>query len=508
MKRRKRLAGAAASHTLNLIAGAGLFMSSSAYIHAAEQKSYTRVPFAAFSSQTPDALLGNDKYEKPVWNLHDTLGLPDWLSVSLEQRTRYETMDGTFKAGTKGGDQQIALQTDLWLEAHLGSFRFGTEFMDARALATDAGSVTNGLNNTHANNADFIQGYAAWSEQNLFYSGVGAEVIAGRQTLNFGSRRLVARNVFRNTINTFTGGRIRVTDYSHWQFNAFVTMPVIRYPTSGADISNDVTQFDKEDTHTLFSGGFLELYNLGWNINSEIYLYHLDESDGTRNATRNRRYFTPGTRFFIKPSKGVFDFQYEVMGQLGTVEQSATNHKNLNHAAWSQHADVGFTFDSPWSPRVALEYDYASGDKNSADGKDQRFDPLFGARRFEFNPTGIYGAFSRSNINSPGLLVNLAPRSDIQLITTYRAFWLASANDCWGGATCSGTSLILNRKPGGSGDFVAQQLELQARWDINSSLNLESGWVHLFKGQFAKQAQSAPSGVDVDYVYVQSMLRF
>jgi len=62
-----------------------------------------------------DGLLGNTKYEKPVWNLHDALGLPTWLELALDQRTRYESMDGQFRAGTKGGDQQIALQTDLWL---------------------------------------------------------------------------------------------------------------------------------------------------------------------------------------------------------------------------------------------------------------------------------------------------------------------------------------------------------------------------------------------------------
>jgi hypothetical protein len=37
---------------------------------------------AAFASQMHDVLLGN-KYAKPLWNLHDTLGLPDWLAASF-----------------------------------------------------------------------------------------------------------------------------------------------------------------------------------------------------------------------------------------------------------------------------------------------------------------------------------------------------------------------------------------------------------------------------------------
>lgn len=54
-----------------------------------------------------------------------------------------------------------------------------------------------------------------------------------------------------------------------------------------------------------------------------------------------------------------------------------------------------------------------------------------------------------------------------------------------------------------------RQLELTARWDFNSSLNFETGWAHLFKDTFAKQTANAPTNKDdVNYVYVQSMLRF
>ena len=232
---------------------------------AEEKKTYLQPPFAAFESQTNDALLGNDKYEKPVWNLHDTLNLPKWLSLSVEQRTRYETMDGRFNASAKGGDQQIALQTDAFLEARFNHFRFGGEFLDARQLGSDSGST---LNNTHVDEADLIQGYFAWADQNAFYSGLGAEIIAGRQTLNFGSRRLIARNAMRNTINTFDGLRLRVVDYNNWQFNAFATMPVNRYPSSATAILNGEHDFDTADGKTWFSGGFFEIYNLGFGINA------------------------------------------------------------------------------------------------------------------------------------------------------------------------------------------------------------------------------------------------
>jgi hypothetical protein len=445
-----------------------------------------------------DALLGNAQYEKPVWNLHDTLNLPKWLSLSVEQRTRYETMDGSFKAGGKGGDQQIPLQTDVFAQARFNHFRFGGEFLDARQLGSD---LATGVNNTHVDEADLIQGYLAWSDQNFLHSGLGTEITAGRQTLNFGSRRLIARNAMRNTINSFDGLRFRVVDYGNWQFNAFVTMPVNRYPSSATAILDGEHDFDTADGKTGFSGGFFEMYNIGFGVNAEMYLYHLDEGDSAKSQTRNRRYFTPGGRLYIKPAKGDVDFQLETIGQFGTIHTSATNNKALQHEAWYQHVDLGYTVDMNWKPRFAVLYDYASGDENPTDGNDERFDTLYGARRFEFGATGIYGAFARSNINSPGYNVGFSPLSNVQVGLNHRFYWLAEKKDAW---TTSG----LSDAKGKTDDYIGHQIELTSRWDVNSSLNFETGWAHLFKGEFAKNAPKAPDTQDVDYFYVQSMLRF
>jgi hypothetical protein len=141
------------------------------------------------------------------------------LTVGLENRTRYETLSDTFKPSQPkpapnagGGNQQIAMQSDLWIQAKLGKFRFAAEFLDARGLLSDHGTnnTPNPPNNTMIDTADFTQAYASWADQNAFYSGRGIEVKAGRQTMDLGSRRLVARPIYRNTVNSFTGLRIRV----------------------------------------------------------------------------------------------------------------------------------------------------------------------------------------------------------------------------------------------------------------------------------------------------------
>jgi Alginate export len=472
---------------------------------AADKVNYTKPPFAVFASQMTDGLSGGGNFEKPVWNLHDALKLPDWLSFNVEHRTRYEIMDGCFRGGCKGGDQQIPMQTDVFLEAHWQGFRLGGEFLDARQFGSDEGS---GINTTSVDDADFIQGYLAYADQNIKYSGIGGEVIVGRQTLNFGSRRLVARNVFRNSINSFTGARVHLLDYNNWQLNVFATMPVLRLPADETGLLDNRQQWDEEDTNTWFSGAFLEVFDIAWNINAELYLYHLDESDSPNNPNRNRRFFTPGFRFYIKPASGEFDFQTETIGQFGTNIGStrATDGKSLDHAAWFQHADIGYTFDHPWTPRLVFEFDYASGDEDPNDDNDQRFDTLFGARRFDFGPTGIYGAFARSNINTPGYRITVNPRYNLQLGISHRAFWLASDTDAW--TTTGAAATALRDRSGNTSSYIGQQLELTARYDFNSSLGFETGWTHLFKGDFSKTAPNAPSANDIDYFYFQNLFRF
>lgn len=502
---------------------------------------YSKPGMAAYNFMMDDPLLGNN-YEKPVWNLHDTLKLPNWLSVGVEHRTRYETLADAFKGSagasaaqkSQGGDQIIGLQTDIWLQAKFNKFRIATEFLDARTTGHDTGgnnAVPYPVNSSSADTLDVAQAYVSWADQNLLHSGLGTELRVGRQTMDLGSRRLVARPIFRNTVNNFTGIRTRLIDYDHWQLNTFVTMPVLRYPnynslTPNQNLQNH-QQWDQEDTHTWFSGGIFEASNVYKDINAEVYLYNLDEGDSARNPTRNRRYFTPGIRFYQKPAKGKFDFQAEGMGQFGTVKYAATStniNTTQNHEAWSTHLEAGYSFELPWNPRFFLEYDYATGSKNwknnSASATDGRFDPLYGASDFDFGPTGIYGAFQRSNINSPGYKLNFSPRNDLELSIQQRLVWLASGTDCWGGNTC--TAATTPALANGNGNFVGDQFAFRGRYNFNSSLNFEAGWYHLFKGDFAKSATVSknaatptnlspsytPPGADTDYFFIQSQLRF
>ncbi|HET9448500.1 MAG TPA: alginate export family protein, partial [Steroidobacteraceae bacterium] len=214
--------------------------------------------------------------------------------------------------------------------------------------------------------------------------------------------------------------------------------------------------------------------------------------------SRNREFYTPGLRLSRKPAPAAWDFDFETAVQFGTARGStaATDRHDLDHLAFFAHAETGHTLAAAWSPRVALLYDYASGDQSPTDDESNRFDTLFGARRFEHGPTGIYGAFTRSNIHSPGARIVARPAARIEAMTTYRAYWLASDRDAW---TTSG----LRDPAGDSGSFIGHQLEARLRWDRRpGSFRLELGGAYLFGSTFIGNAPNAAARGDTAYGYV------
>ena len=155
-----------------------------------------------------------------------------------------------------------------------------------------------------------------------------------------------------------------------------------------------------------------------------------------------------------------------------------------------------------WAPRLALQYDYASGDRSPNDGRNERFDTLFGARRFDFGPTSLYGAFARSNINSPGVRLSLSPLKNVTAFVAYRAFWLASDRDAW-------TTAGLRDPSGRTRPYVGSQIEARVRWDVlPRNLRLEVGFAHLFRGEFIRRAPGASGQGAPTYVYSQAVIGF
>lgn len=426
--------------------------------------------------------------------LAEALEAPDALSISATIRARVEGIDGQFRPSAARSDALISLRTTLAAEYDAGPVRFGGELWDARAYGEAAGSS---ITTSDVNALEVVQGYVKIELGNWAKGAKGAKglLTAGRFTMDIGSRRLVARNRFRSTTNGFTGVNLEWTGAGGERLQAFWTMPQIRRPDDAAGLRDNRLKFDLETTAVQFFGAHAALpHVLGGTL--EGYGYRLAERDGENRPTRNRRLWTTGLRLFTKPAQGQWDHDLEAAYQFGTARRtaSASDTANLDVSAWFAHAEAGYSLAGVWKPRVAALFDAASGDGGKA-GSNGRFDTLYGARRFDFGPTALFGALQRSNIVSPGLRLELTPSKRFDAMVTYRAAWLENPRDAF--ATTG-----VRDPSGASGRFAGHQFDVRLRhWIVPDLLQAETGGALLLKRGVLRNAPNAPPTGNSVYGY-------
>jgi len=422
--------------------------------------------------------------------------MPSWLYVSGSQRIRYESLNNQFRSQGQGSDQQVALRSLLAIGIKSSDFNLVIEAGDSRAFLDDNDSP---LSTSMVNPVELIQTYLMWEHQNLFEKGGQSSLRVGRLTLDVGNRRLVARSKFRNTMNTFSGTEWKYETKQGNELQMFYTLPVNRAPDDASDLKNNHIEYDRPSGRAHFWGVSYTDKSLIQSHELTVFSLGLHENDSKKTATSNRDLITTGI-VVKKPRKvGHFDYLVESVYQFGESRKSkkATDKVDLEHFAHFHHAEIGFSVPVSYTPRVALEYDYASGDSNGNDGRNERFDSLFGARRFDYGPTGIYGPFKRSNLNSIGLRITARPSRFTEFMSSYRGFWRASKSDAW---VASGISDVTNVAP----RFLGQQLEVRMRWKIlPHTLHLELGSAYLRTGKFSRIIEPKTSDKNIYYGYAQ-----
>lgn len=426
--------------------------------------------------------------------LAEALGAPDDLSISATVRTRVEGIDGQFRPSPAAADAMFSLRTTLAVEYDAGPVRFGGELWDARAYGErPASSITT----SEVNTVELVQAYAKIELGDWRKGAKGGKglLTLGRQTMDIGSRRLVARNRFRQTTNGLTGADLEWTTHGGTRLQAFWTMPQIRRPDDLPSLRDNAVKFDLETTRVQFFGAHATVPHVLGGV-LETYGYRLAEQDGDNRPTRNRRLWTLGARAFARPATGKWDHDVEGAWQFGTARRSAgaADVTDLDVSAWFLHAEAGYTLKGGWKPRVAALFDAASGDGGKA-GHYGRFDTLYGARRFDFGPTALYGALQRTNIISPGVRLEAVPDKRTDVMVSYRALWLENPRDSFA------TTGVRDAR-GASGRFAGHQAETRLRhWLVPEVLQAEAGGAVLFKQGFLRDAPNAPTSGDSVYGY-------
>lgn len=400
-------------------------------------------------------------------------------------RARYEHLDGPFRRGAAGSDHVLATWVGLRAEARRGAASAVFEVLDARATYHRPDTP---LGTAIVNTLEPVQAHLRWEDED-------DRVRLGRMTIDLGSRRLVARNVFRNTTETFDGiDWTHRTGAGHWR--TFAVAPVGRLPDELASIQDNQFELDRSDPETLLFGLQRRLAPAP-ELSVELYALLLRERDGGGWPTPDRRLATPGLRIQWRPADHPVDFELEAAGQFGhsRATDRPSDQRDLDHRAGFVHAEAGWRLPLPAVPRLALELDWASGDDDPGDGTQNRFDDLYSAVVGDLGPTGIFGAVRRANLRAATLRLEWRPRPALQLRSALRAVRLDDPRDAWG-------SSGLRDPSGRAGRDVGTHLDVRLRWRppiadaALRSLQVDLATSVLFKGEFARRADGAPDGDD------------
>lgn len=430
--------------------------------------------------ETADQMLIDDSQVRWRRYLRALSNAPEWLDIGLDHRMRGESLTNNFRQGQPTDIQDGVFRTRFRAGADWKMFRLLFETQNSADTGTTG--LVGTINSSLFSQDRLLQAFLAIKLDNVLNSGLRADLHLGRMTLDFGSRRLIARNDFRNTTNTFNGVHWNLAQAESWRMRAFLVRPVA-----------DTFGIYEPVRDTLFWGLQYEERRDPW-LNFDLYYFGID---GGQTVAETRKFGTYGLRIFRVPEPNAVDYEVESAFQSGTKA-------GLDHVAHFQHGEIGYTFPSGWLPRLTVQYDYASGTANPAGQSSQTFDTLFGARRMEYTPTGLFGPFFRSNISTPGLRLQFSPRSDMSVTAKYRAWYLAQSRDAWVGSG-------LQDPTGVSGNFLGQDLELRVQWRLGTYILFDAGYDRFFKGSYVEtqaRVPGNPPAKDSDYLYFSTQLRF
>lgn len=413
----------------------------------------------------------------------------DWLDFGLQQRLRFEWRDDDIRRfDAHGTDDQLLSRTRVYIgvRSRFDPLRLAVEFQDSRR---DGSKYPR--DNRDVNKTEFIQGYA----ELYFADALSADprgnarpvsIRYGRHAFELLDRRLLARNEWRNTTNTFEGLRVRIgQDSNDWQLEFMSFHPITR-------LLEDADSADRDQRFNAVVAHWRRMPRL----TLEPHYFHLEQDASAANGYRSRDIHAPGLRGYGKTADGAVNYEFSVMTQFG-------DDGPLDHRAWAATLESGYTWlQHPWRPRIGAFYGYASGDRNPADVDSERFERFFGfARPWSASDYVIY-----ENVHAPKLRLEFQPIPGVRVDAGYGAYWLASDTDRFNNLL-AGTAF--NRDASGrSGDFLGQEFDARARLALGDHVDLTLGYSHFHTGEFVRNRQRAALGAsaqDSDFVYVEVM---
>jgi hypothetical protein len=391
-----------------------------------------------------------------------------YLSLGLNVRERYENNDAVaFGAGGVGAQSyllsRVEPHADLRLADRVQVFvQLESAFASGKARQAPV----------DRNRLDLEQAFAAIAQP------VGPGVLKlrlGRQEIGFDLQRFVS---VRDGPNVRQAYDAAWADYEvgDLRFSGFYSQPV-QY--------RDRRPFDDYSSPHLTYGGARIDRRLTKSIHLAAYIsqFRQDQARFPSASGNERRDILD---VHLSGTLGSVDFDAETMAQTGRIGAQSVR-------AWAVGSLGGYTFaEAPWSPRLGLQVDAASGDRRPGDGRLGTFNPLFPNGSY-FTLAGYAGYVNVIHLK-PSLTLRPARRLKVQIAGA--AQWRETTGD----AVYTQPNVPVPGTAGRPGKYTGAYGQLRADWAATPHYTFALEAVHFAIGE----ALHAAGGHDSNYVGVEA----
>jgi hypothetical protein len=202
------------------------------------------------------------------------------VTLRFQQRSRYETIDDTPRAGVGSSDRAFEMQTSMFVDVGRGKVRFSGELQDDRTELNDSQSL---ISTSFVNTLEPLQANLTWNFSAMLEQGHTGSLKVGRFTMDVGRRRLVARSGTRNTMSSFTGVNWQWRGEGGRNAQVFVVTPMRILPSDRASLLANDEELDRGNRNTTFRGAFYQFPALKSRDLFEVYWAGIDQGNRPQN---------------------------------------------------------------------------------------------------------------------------------------------------------------------------------------------------------------------------------
>ena len=402
-----------------------------------------------------------------------------WLTVGGQARERGEYFRQFLFGNSEPKQSDGYLLSRYRLSADLHVTRYFRMFAEGRSAFALDRELVGGRTTAFVDEFDLMNGFA----DVMIPLGQQASVTlrGGRQELIFGSQRLVGPGDFTQVPRAFEGGAA-IGQIGGWTITPFWTQSVVIDKYRFNESTSDLEFFG------VFGTGPLHVLP----VNVDLYWLDANNKSATFNGTPGREHrHTLGGRVWGKIGATGLDFEVEGAAQFGTVGRG--------DVATSMFTTVlGYTLPVPrLSPRVYLEFDYASGDDRPG-GNVGTFNPLYPNGH---SYLGYIDYIGRQNLISPNAGVSVSPIRDLTLSLQQYFFWRASDHD----AIYNKSGGVLRPATGTTARYVGAETDVLATYNLTHHIQGYAGYSHFSTGEFIEKTGKDK---DSDFYYVAIQYTF